>query len=200
MSSGDHEQRLPKDGLIVQTMLQEMGITNYEPKLIPMVLDFMHKYTTDILEEAKLFSIHAGRKQVELDDIKLACHNWAEEHSTMPSKETLIELAKNKNRNPLPAIRNFVGPRLPPDRFCLLAPNYKLKDTEQNNHATNANGAAVLDNQQHRSVSSSFNASNVSLHSMNNATASNANFIASDLFPTKRKKVDEDDEDDDYDN
>jgi hypothetical protein len=40
-----------------------------------------------VLEEAKLYSIHAGRKQVELDDIKLACQNWAEEHSTMPSKE-----------------------------------------------------------------------------------------------------------------
>ena len=45
------------------------------------------EYTTDVLEEAKLFSIHAGRKQVELEDIKLACQNWAEGHSTMPSKD-----------------------------------------------------------------------------------------------------------------
>jgi hypothetical protein len=42
-SSTDEPNRLPKDGLVVQTMLQEMGITNYEPKLIPMVLDFMHR-------------------------------------------------------------------------------------------------------------------------------------------------------------
>jgi hypothetical protein len=42
-SSTDEQNRLPKDGLVVQTMLQEMGITNYEPKLIPMVLDFMHR-------------------------------------------------------------------------------------------------------------------------------------------------------------
>ena len=48
---------------------------------------FILEYTTDVLEEAKLYSIHAGRKQVELDDIKLACQNWAEEHSSMPSKE-----------------------------------------------------------------------------------------------------------------
>ncbi|CAF3550852.1 unnamed protein product [Rotaria sp. Silwood1] len=86
-SSTDEQNRLPKDGIVVQTMLQEMGITNYEPKLIPMVLDFMHQYTTDVLEEAKLYSIHAGRKQVELEDIKLACQNWAEEHSTMPPKD-----------------------------------------------------------------------------------------------------------------
>jgi hypothetical protein len=50
------------------------------------------EYTTDVLEEAKLYSIHAGRKQVELDDIKLACQNWAEEHSTMPSKDVTKKL------------------------------------------------------------------------------------------------------------
>ncbi len=102
-TSTDEQNRLPKDGIVVQAMLQEMGVTNYEPKLIPMVLDFMHRtqkkkyliliislfleYTTDVLEEAKLYSIHAGRKQVELEDIKLACQNWADEHSTMPSKD-----------------------------------------------------------------------------------------------------------------
>jgi len=48
---------------------------------------FCLEYTIDVLEEAKLYSIHAGRKQVELEDIKLACQNWAEEHSTMPSKD-----------------------------------------------------------------------------------------------------------------
>jgi hypothetical protein len=39
----DEPARLPKDATIVQAMLQEMGISNYEPKLIPMVLDFMHR-------------------------------------------------------------------------------------------------------------------------------------------------------------
>lgn len=48
---------------------------------------YLIEYTTDVLEEAKLYSIHAGRKQVELEDIKLACQNWADEHSTMPSKD-----------------------------------------------------------------------------------------------------------------
>ena len=42
-TSADEPTRLPKDAIVVQTMLQEMGVTNYEPKLIPMVLDFMHR-------------------------------------------------------------------------------------------------------------------------------------------------------------
>lgn len=53
-SSGNDEQnRVPKDAVVVQTMLQEMGITNYEPKLIPMVLDFMHR--SYILNKALTF-------------------------------------------------------------------------------------------------------------------------------------------------
>ncbi|CAF3523975.1 unnamed protein product [Rotaria sordida] len=202
-SSTDEQNRLPKDGIVVQTMLQEMGITNYEPKLIPMVLDFMHQYTTDVLEEAKLYSIHAGRKQVELEDIKLACQNWAEEHSTMPSKDTLTELAKNKNRNPLPPIRNFSGPRLPADRFCLLAPNYKLKDTS-NEHSTNQT------TQQHGTSNNSASTTFITDHynpltgTITTTTASGS-FASNDLFAptnsttTKRKMNESDDEDDNYD-
>jgi histone H3/H4 len=55
-----------------------------------MVCFCLLEYTTDVLEEAKLYSVHAGRKQVELEDIKLACQNWADEHSTMPSKDVRI--------------------------------------------------------------------------------------------------------------
>ena len=42
-STNDEQNRMPKDATVVQKMLLEMGITNYEPKLIPMVLDFMHR-------------------------------------------------------------------------------------------------------------------------------------------------------------
>jgi len=55
-----------------------------------LIIFLFLEYTTDVLDEAKLYSIHAGRKQVELEDIKLACQNWADEHSTMPSKDVEI--------------------------------------------------------------------------------------------------------------
>lgn len=42
-TTNDEQNRMPKDATVVQKMLLEMGITNYEPKLIPMVLDFMHR-------------------------------------------------------------------------------------------------------------------------------------------------------------
>jgi hypothetical protein len=39
----------------------------------------------------------------------------------------LLELAKNKNSQPLPLLKSTSGLRLPPDRFCLTQPNYHLE-------------------------------------------------------------------------
>lgn len=44
-----------------------------------------------------------------------------------PPREVLLEVAKMKNSQPLPTIKPHSGIRLPPDRHCLLAANYKLR-------------------------------------------------------------------------
>lgn len=44
-----------------------------------------------------------------------------------PPREVLLEVAKQKNSQPLPTIKPHSGVRLPPDRHCLLAANYKLR-------------------------------------------------------------------------
>ena len=44
-----------------------------------------------------------------------------------PSREVLLEMARAKNATPLPVPKPTCGLRLPPDRHCLTACNYKLK-------------------------------------------------------------------------
>lgn len=44
-----------------------------------------------------------------------------------PPREVLFEVAKQKNSQPLLPIKPHSGLRLPPDRHCLLAANYKLR-------------------------------------------------------------------------
>jgi Transcription initiation factor IID, 31kD subunit len=39
----------------------------------------------------------------------------------------LMDVARHKNSIPLPLIKPFSGPKLPPDRYCLTAANYRLK-------------------------------------------------------------------------
>jgi len=41
--------------------------------------------------------------------------------------QLLMDVARHKNSVPLPLIKPFTGPKLPPDRYCLTAPNYRLK-------------------------------------------------------------------------
>lgn len=44
--------------------------------------------------------------------------------------QVLLELARGKNIAPLPFIKSHCGLRLPPDRHCLVAANYKLRAAE----------------------------------------------------------------------
>lgn len=44
-----------------------------------------------------------------------------------PPREVLLEVARAKNSQPLSFIKPHSGIRLPPERYCLLASNYKLR-------------------------------------------------------------------------
>lgn len=57
---------------------------------------------------------------------------WQERSSAPGSSlQFLLEVARQKNQTPLPLIKPYTGPRLPPDRYCLTAPNYRLKSTQK---------------------------------------------------------------------
>lgn len=52
-------------------------------------------------------------------------------YTTPPSREFLMEIAREKNVTPLPLINERYGLRLPPERFCLTASNLQLKKTNK---------------------------------------------------------------------
>ncbi|RLW02574.1 hypothetical protein DV515_00007202 [Chloebia gouldiae] len=89
----------PKDAQVMAQILKDMGITEYEPRVINQMLEFAYRYVTTILEDAKIYSSHAKKS--------------------------------SKNQTPLPLIKPYSGPRLPPDRYCLTAPNYRLKSLQK---------------------------------------------------------------------
>lgn len=63
-----------------------------------------------------------------MDDVKLASIMLLDKSFTgPPPREVLMEGARLKNCQPLPLIKPHSGLRLPPDRHCLLAANYKLR-------------------------------------------------------------------------
>ena len=53
---------------------------------------------TNILEDAKVFSHHAGKKNIDLDDVKLSVSMQADQSFTSPPpREALLELARSAN-------------------------------------------------------------------------------------------------------
>ncbi|XP_013855841.1 transcription initiation factor TFIID subunit 9 [Austrofundulus limnaeus] len=123
---------IPKDAQVMIQILKDMGVTEYEPRVINQMLEFTYRYVTTIIEDAKIYATHAKKSSVDTDDIKLAIQCRMDQSFTSPPpRDFLLEVARQKNQTPLPLIKPYTGPRLPPDRYCLTAPNYRLKSIQK---------------------------------------------------------------------
>ncbi|XP_069104103.1 transcription initiation factor TFIID subunit 9B-like isoform X1 [Argopecten irradians] len=117
----------PRDAQVMAAILKDMGVLEYEPRLINTMLEFVYRYVTDILDDAKVYSSYAGKKNIDLEDTKMAIQCRMDHSFTSPPpRDLLMEIAKHKNSQVLPLIKPYTGLRLPPDRYCLSAPNYKM--------------------------------------------------------------------------
>jgi len=140
-SAASNAKALPKDAQLMASILKDMGVTEYEPKVINQMLEFTYRYVTDILDEAKAYSNHANKKTVDCEDVALAVHSKMDNaFTTPPPRELLLELARSKNSQPLPLIKQGIGLRLPPDRFCFLSPNYRVKNLTSGTSAVQSTG------------------------------------------------------------
>ncbi|XP_060590193.1 transcription initiation factor TFIID subunit 9B-like [Ruditapes philippinarum] len=116
-------------------ILKDMGVTEHEPRLINQMLEFTYRYVTDVLDDAKVYSSHGNKKAIDTEDVQLAVQcRMDHSFTTPPPRDLLLEIARHKNSQSLPLIKPYTGPRLPPDRYCLSAPNYKLVSNKKKLH------------------------------------------------------------------
>ena len=58
----------------------------------------MHYYVTEILQEAKIFKEYAGKKQIDVNDVKLAINSKSYNSFTRPlSISAIKQIATEKN-------------------------------------------------------------------------------------------------------
>lgn len=132
MSHGTSHAKIPKDAQVIDSILKEIGITDYEPRVINQLLEFTYRYVTCILDDAKVYASHAKKKVIDAKDVKLATQMMLDKaFTTPPTRDVLFEVARAKNSTPLPLVKINCGLRLPPDRYCLSACNYKLRAASQ---------------------------------------------------------------------
>lgn len=119
---------IPKDAQVIMSIMKEVGIADYEPRVVNQLLEFTYRYVTSVLDDARVFANHAKKKTIDLEDVRIAVQMQLDKSFTVaPPREALLEIARVKNGNPLPLIKPHCGLRLPPDRYCLSACNYRLK-------------------------------------------------------------------------
>ncbi|OMO70641.1 Transcription factor TAFII-31 [Corchorus capsularis] len=121
------EEDLPRDAKIVKTLLKSMGVENYEPRVIHQFLELWYRYVVDVLTDAQVYSEHAGKQTIDTDDVKLAIQSKVNfSFSQPPPREVLLELARNRNKIPLPKAIPGPGIPLPPDQDTLISTNYQF--------------------------------------------------------------------------
>ncbi|MGH0190645.1 UNVERIFIED_CONTAM: hypothetical protein FKN15_048662 [Acipenser sinensis] len=75
---------IPKDAQVMTQILKDMGITEYEPRVINQMLEFTYRYVTTIIEDAKIYSTHAKKSNIDADDVRLAIQCRMDQSFTSP--------------------------------------------------------------------------------------------------------------------
>ncbi|KAJ3400699.1 hypothetical protein HDU80_006695 [Chytriomyces hyalinus] len=139
---------LPRNARIVSLIMQAMDVTDYQPAVLPQLMEFVHKraialiydrlfefkgYVLDVVADAQLFADHAGRTEIDADDVRLAVEaKMSHSFTGAPSKEVLASIAEAKNVAPLPVVNEKLGLRLPPERNALTGLNFQILPRKPN--------------------------------------------------------------------
>ncbi|GER45044.1 transcription initiation factor TFIID subunit 9 [Striga asiatica] len=127
MAEGGEEDNLPRDAKIVKELLKSMSVDDYEPRVINQFLELWYRYVVDVLTDAQVYSEHAGKSTTDCDDVKLSIQSKVNQSfSQPPPREVLLELARSRNKVPLPKLLAGHGITLPPEQDTLISPNYQL--------------------------------------------------------------------------
>lgn len=127
------EEVVPRDVKIVHLILASMGIASYQEHVPLQLLDFAHRYSTQVFQDALVYSDYAhqtGASQpagmgpqssaLSIDDIKLAVSaRVAYQFKPTTPKDLLMTLAAERNKRALPPVSSSYGLRLPPEKHCL---------------------------------------------------------------------------------
>ena len=91
-----------------------IGVEYYEKNVVNQLLEFMHYYTAEILQEAKIYKEYAGlsgsqsdykKQSIDVNDVKLAIASKAYQSFTRPLPISILKtIALEKNSIELPKL------------------------------------------------------------------------------------------------
>jgi len=124
----------PVEAGSIREILHSMSIDQYDPAVVHQLLEFTHRYTHEVFEESRYYAEYAGRpaSEIDLEDVKLAIQTRVNfSFMQPPSRALLSTLVQQKNGRPLPLLKAKTGIRMPPEKYCLTAPNFQFKPRDR---------------------------------------------------------------------
>lgn len=135
----------PRDARTIHMVLASLGVTAYQERVPLQLLDFAYRYTSSVLSDAVHFSAEgylpstgSGRAanaadggNISIQALRLAASSRpGYQFTSVLPKETMLELAAERNRIKLPAVDKDVhlGIRLPHERFVLTGMGWGLPE------------------------------------------------------------------------
>ncbi|KAJ2882311.1 Transcription initiation factor TFIID subunit 9 [Coemansia aciculifera] len=135
----------PRDYKIMALLLQSHGVEDCDPSVINQLLEFSHRYTVDVLQDAMVYAEHAKKADIDMEDVRLAIQGRVNYSFTSPpDKDFLLELAEERNRQPLPLIPEKYGVRLPPEKHTLTGVNFHIVPEQRNSQRSQPTNPAAL--------------------------------------------------------
>ncbi|PIO73424.1 transcription initiation factor IID, subunit [Teladorsagia circumcincta] len=115
----------------VKAILEEAGVTDYDPRVVHLLLDLLYSTTSSLLTQAKAVSQHCGKMVIDEPDVQIAVDFSGFLSDGNTSRDYVLKIAAERNSQPLPQIRHNFGLKLPNDRFCLLQPNVEWRGSDR---------------------------------------------------------------------
>lgn len=126
-AGSEDQNNTPKDIQIIQKMLLNSGIKEYEKSCVNYISEFLNSYVTDILTEAKKNMTYSNRNKISIDDVKLAVKQKQDIiYLNKPNINELKKTAEVINKIPLPDIPDTTNLLYPPIDNNLLKNNFQI--------------------------------------------------------------------------
>lgn len=97
--------QVPKEAKLASLLLSSCGVSECEPKVIQQLLEFIYRmldrlymftvigYVTDVIQESVLYSEHAGKNELDLEDLRLSIKNQLRHMFVQPPPRDVMQLA-----------------------------------------------------------------------------------------------------------
>lgn len=157
----DGLSKRPRDARLIHTVLQNLGVQNYQERVPLQLLDFAYRYTSSVLSDSLRLSAEGytsgaqdKRRAAAGDDGSnitvtalrqaIASRQGYAFEAALP-KEFMLEQAQERNRVALPKVGRGYGVQLPEEKYCLTGVGWGLKeewDSEEEEDEPRVNGIA----------------------------------------------------------